>query len=394
MVDVNAPLLCVEQELAAFRAWAPSGLSLEAILFGRSASWLPEGVSLSRSAVSAGVIGSTAPSLSSALQLANARPPDALLVALASEPAPGWHEHLGSLPDFKAVTTFGAQPAAAVGQGVLGAPFHGQHLGLALRWLSCELHDRTWTCTCGAFRVLGRARACATCGSVALPRVVDVGGRELALTPSAHIYPHHLGRQLSFDAPPVEIEGVVADGPLTIEGIEATVRSGARRKSSGPVEAPLRSQPDRCAACAGPLVPPIKYEPPDPRRFCATCATSPLRCDFCDVPVGTVSSRWPDGRKACRECWTTAVNDVRVLESLADRASSWMLRTLNMNPGPCPVRFEHAAAIARLNGLPFSPQPGYTPRPIGFYVPPPAGGPLAFIEHGTPQGIAYGVVVH
>ena len=65
-----------------------------------------------------------------------------------------------------------------------------------------------------------------------------------------------------------------------------------------------------------------------------------------------------------------------------------------MAPGEYVVRFEHAAAIAAMHGVDFVPQPGHTARPIGFYVPPPLGGPLVYIEHGTPRAIAYGVLVH
>ncbi|MFT3706312.1 MAG: basic secretory protein-like protein [Archangium sp.] len=350
---------------------------------------MPSGVSLSTSKVTAGVGKPERPALAGALQLAASRPPDGLLFALASEPAPGWEKQLSGLTDFKAVVTW--RSLGASGRGLLGAPFVGDHLGLALRWLACELADRRWRCACGETRTLGEAAARCACE---LPRIVELAGRQVVLP--ARLFPHHLGRALSFEAAPTIVSTDVADGVMEIDGVRATVRraSSVSSRQRDPVEPPLRALIDRCAACENALTPPVTHDPPDPRRFCGKCASGGLRCDFCMVPVTEQTSRWPDGRKACRECWTTAINDRAVLEPLVTRAKEWMTSKLGMNPGDCPVRFEDAGQIARLHGSAFSVQRGYTARPVGFYAPPPIGGPFIVIEHGTPRGIAYGVLVH
>lgn len=347
--------------------------------------------------MTAGVGRPERPALAAALDLAASRPPDGLLVALASEPAPGWEKSVGSLTDFKAVVTW--KSLGASGRGQLGAPFVGEHFGLAVRWLACELADRRWTCACGATRTLGGANTCAQCGSTEQPRILELAGRQLVLTnftKRARVFPHHLGRPLSFETAPVLVESTVADGALVLEGVRALVRraSPASSRSRDPVEPPLRAATDRCAACERELTAPVLHDPPDPRRFCSRCASGGLCCDFCMVPVTEQTSRWPDGRKACRECWSTAINDQRVLDTLTTRAKEWMRSRLSMDPGECPVRFEDAGQIARLHGVSFSVQRGYTARPVGFYVPPPIGGPAIVIEHGTPRGIAYGVLVH
>ena len=68
---------------------------------------------------------------------------------------------------------------------------------------------------------------------------------------------------------------------------------------------------------------------------------------------------------------------------------------MNMILPDCPVGLEHAASIARMNGRTFVPQPGFTPRLIGFFAASLATGATAvFVEQGTPRSIAYGVVVH
>ena len=392
IADTRGPLAQLEGELAALSAWAPQPISVDVIVCGRTASWLPEGVSIANSAVTRAVGTSPSPALGDALRLAAARPPHALAVLLVGEPATPWADALQPMPDFKATVTLGPTPPAAVGQGLLGAPFRAEHLALGLRWLVCELLDRTWWCTCGALRVLGGFRACARCSSTTIPRHVELSGRVLALP--AYVFPHHLGRALAFDAPPIVLEATLPDGPLTLEAVTATIRSDAPAQASREIERPLRSEPDRCAGCEGALTPPITYAPPDPRRFCATCTVAPWRCDFCNTPLGLRGGNtWPDGRAACRECWATAVTDVGTLESLARRASAWLTNSMQLDPGPCPVRFEHAASIAAMSGRTFTPGPGHTARAVGFFAGPPVG-PLICIEHGTPRSIAYGVLVH
>ncbi len=396
LIDTNAPLAEVQRELVSFQRWAAevgTGVVLEVLAIGERASWLPEGVSLSSSAVS-GVRSEREPNLANALDLVASRDADAVLTVLAKEPRPGWHAHARALPDFRAVVGFGQPPPGALGQGALGAPFIGSHLALALRWLTCEFEDRSWVCACGVRRVLGVTAACSVCGATELPRVLDLAGRQLVLAPAARIHAHHLGKPLAFDAPPRVLDDTTPAGPVTIDGVNGVVRPAEPRPRKGPMEAAIAGSA-RCAGCDGPLIEPVRREPPDPRRFCATCVASSFRCDFCGVPVGEGGgSRWPDGRKACPVCWSSAVTDLRILDELVDRATGWMRRTLGMAVERCPVRFEHAAAICELNGLRFVPQPGLSPRPIGFYVPTAAGGPIICVEHGSPRAIAYGVVAH
>jgi hypothetical protein len=140
----------------------------------------------------------------------------------------------------------------------------------------------------------------------------------------------------------------------------------------------------------------VTHEPPDPRRFCGPCSSAEPRCDFCNVPVGPRGgTAWPDGRKACRDCWSTAVTSTEELASLAAMGRAWMKGRLGMETPECPLLLEHAAAIAKMHGFPFRPVAGFNPRPIGFFRKPVDGATSAvFIEHGTPRAIAYGVVAH
>ena len=394
ITDSAAPLAQLDREVQALKSWSPQPLVIEQIVFGRTASWLPEGVALANSAVTRSVGTSSTPALGDALRLIADRAPAAAIVVLAGEPDASWADAARALPDFRAAITFGASPPAAIGQGLLGAPFRPEHVALGLRWLLCELFDRSWGCECGALRVLGEAPSCARCGSAELPRHLELHGRTLVLAPNARVFPHHLGRPLSFDAAPVVIDETAVDGPVTIDGVRGTVRRGLPARASRKGERPLTAELDRCAACEGALTPPVLHSPPDPRRFCSACVSAPSRCDFCNTPLGARGGNvWPDGRAACRECWSTAVTDVSTLEGLARRAPAWLSQDMQLDPGPCPVHFEHAAAIGALTGRPFIPAAGHTARAIGFYARPPIG-PFLCIEHGTPQAIAYGVLVH
>jgi hypothetical protein len=356
------------------------------------------------SAVARGVGVVERPALGAALALADTRRANALLVALQVDPEPGWESALGASVGFRACVALSAEPARALGNGHLGAPFRGEHLGLALRWLTRELCDRTFACTCGAWRVYpdDRASPCDACGSPAdVPARLRIGERVILMTPGARVYPHHLGRPLDYQRPVRVLDDVARqEGTLDLEGVAARIRVGppspvlARARRFRPP--PLRASADRCAACEGPLLPPTRHEAPDPRWFCDPCVRAEPRCDFCCVPVGgRPRNVWPDGRKACADCWSTAVTSAGELARLAAMARAWMRKRLGMEMPDCPCSLEHAAAIAKMHGRTFAPAPGFNPRPTGFFRKQLAGNAEGiFLEHGTPRSMAYGVLAH
>jgi hypothetical protein len=409
LVDGSGPLDLVDREVASWRSWATEtslgDLVLARIVFGRRAGWVPDEVTLTAgSAVVRGAGVVERPALGDAITLADAGAADALLVALAGDPEPGWESALGASVGFRACVALSAEPARALGNGHLGAPFRSEHFGLALRWLTRELCDRTFACTCGAWRVYpdDRAAPCHACGAPAdVPARLRVGERVILMTPGARVYPHHLGRPLDYRRPIRVLDDVARrEGTLDIEGVVARIRVGppsqvpARARRFRPP--PLRALADRCAACEGPLLPPTSHEAPDPRWFCASCVQAEQRCDFCFVPVSkSPRNVWPDGRKACADCWSTAVTSAGELASLAAMARAWMQKRLQMEMPDCPCSLEHAAAIAKMHGRTFAPVPGFNPRPTGFYRKPFAGTAQGiFIEHGTPRSMAYGVLAH
>jgi hypothetical protein len=415
VLDARAPLDVVDREIGEWRTWAAESgvgdLALGRIVFGKGASWVPDDVSkLAGSAAARGAGNDPRPALREALELVAAHGADAAVTLLAGEPAPGWEGALTKPPNFRACVTMSPEPARALGRGYLGAAFRGEHLDLALRWVTRELYDRTWRCACGTVRVYPDdiEAPCAACGAASdLPPRLRIGDRVVLMTAGAQLFPHHVGRQLNFERPLRALDDVVPrDGTLDVDGVVAEIRTGRPARTHPPRSAhararrfrppPLRTTPDRCYACEGPLVPPVQHEAPDPRRFCFVCAAAEPRCDFCGVPVGTGGgNRWPDGRKACRDCWSTAVTTTEQLAALAAMGRTWLKERLSMETPDCPLYLDHAAAIARMHGRTFRPLAGFNPRPIGFFRKPVNGQTAAvFLEHGTPRGIAYGVVVH
>jgi hypothetical protein len=428
LVDGSASHDLVDREVASWRSWATdTDLVLARIVFGRRAGWVPDEVMLvAGSAVARGVGVVDRPALGEALALADARGADALVVALALDPEPGWESSLDASVRFRACVALSSEPARALGHGYLGAPFRGEHFGLALRWLTRELCDRTFACTCGAWRVYpdDATSPCPECDSPAdVPARLRIGERVILMTPGARVYPHHLGRPLDYERPVRVLDDVPRqEGTLDLEGVVATIRVrspsrvAARARRFRPP--PLRAFADRCAACEGPLVldggrppkppaagagsgcatnlPPTHHEAPDPRWFCGPCVHADPRCDFCLVPLGkTPRNVWPDGRKACADCWSTAVTSTGELASLAAMARAWMQKRLKMEMPDCPCSLEHAAAIAKMHGRTFAPLPGFNPRTTGFFRKPVAGNAQRiFLEHGTPRSMAYGVLAH
>ena len=415
LIDTRAPLGVVDREIEEWRRWAAQGgvrdLTLERIVFGARASWAPDDLTkLAGSAAARGVGTETRPALREALELVATHGADATVTLVVGEPAPGWESILTKPPHFRACVTMSQEPARALGRGYLGAPFRGEHLGLALRWITRELYDRTWRCACGALRAYPDDvdAPCVACGAAPeLPPRLRIGGRVVLMTPGAQIFPHHVGRQLDFERPLWSLDDVApCEGTLDVDGVVAEVRTGpptakghprpARSRAKRFRPAPLRGTPGQCYACEGPLAPPVQHEPPDPRRFCGVCAAAEPRCDFCNVPVGTRGGNsWPDGRKACRDCWSTGVTATEELSDLAAMGRAWMKERLSMETPDCPLYLEHAAAIARMHGRAFHPVAGFNARPIGFFRKPVEGQTAAvFLEHGTPRCIAYGVVAH
>jgi hypothetical protein len=407
LIDAASPLERVDEAIAGWRAWSlDMDLSAAIVVFGERASWAPEApAKLRGSAVVKGVGHSMRPALGDALaRVAERGRPNALVTVLAAEPAPGWHNALRDVgAPFRACVNVSREPAAAMGQGHLGAPFRGEHLGLALRWITRELHDRAWRCACGEVRVYprDRARPCAGCGSPPeVPPRLRVRDRIVLLTPGALLYPHHVGRPLDFEQPLASLDDVARrEGAVSIAGFDAEIRTGqlagaATRRVSRFRAPGIRTVHGKCHACDGALEPPVLHEPPDPRRFCSKCVAIEARCHFCGAPVGPRASVWPDGRSACRECWTTAVTDAHELEALARKARAWMKRRLGMVMPDCPLYFEHAAAIARMHGLSFRPHDAFYARPIGFFRKPIELAAAIFVEHGQPMSAAYGIVVH
>lgn len=402
LVDAGAPLDVVDVEIASLRNWAGVDASIAIVLFGERAGWVPPGSVLAGSAVARGIRKSSRPALDEALELAASSQPHAVATLLASEPRDGWQERVGAVPILECVT-IAREPPPAVGSGRLGALFRGEHLAIALRWIVRELVDRTWACACGEVRIYPDdvGEACPSCNAPSdVPPRLRVGERVVLLVPGARLYPHHVGGELAFDRVVAELDGVPRrDGEISIDGVTAQIRTSApaaieRKASLRFRPTPLRALGDRCDGCDGPLVPPVAHAPPDPRRFCARCVEGESRCDFCATPIGERASVWPDGRKACRDCWTTAMTRSEDLDSVAAMARAWMKKRLSMEMPDCPIRFEHAAAIARMHGRVFTAVKGFNARPIGFFRKPiyePAG---LFIEHPMPRSIAYGVVVH
>jgi hypothetical protein len=407
LIDAASPLDRVDKAIADWHAWSCSmDLSATVVVFGERASWAPgPPAKLRGTAVVKGVGPSASPALGDALaRVAERDRPDALLTILAGEPAPGWHYALRDLDTpFRACVNVSREPAAAMGQGHLGAPFRGEHLDLALRWITRELCDRSWRCACGEVRVYpqDRARPCSSCGSrPEVPPRLRVRDRIILLTPGALLYPHHVGKPLDFDQPLASLDEVARrDGTVSIAGFDAEMRTGqpraeARRRSSRFRAPGIRTVAGKCHACEGALEPPVLHQPPDPRRFCAKCGAIEARCDFCGAPIGARGNVWPDGRSACRECWTTAATDAPELEALGGKARAWMKRRLGMEMPDCPLHFEHAAAIARMHGLTFRPRDAFSARPIGFFRKPIEQTAAIFVEHGQPTSAAYGIVVH
>jgi hypothetical protein len=415
LVDAGAALDVIDREVREWRLWVgESGLrDLEVgrIAFGRRATWVPdEAMNLAGSAVIRGSGTDARPALHDALELAATHGADASVTLLAHEPAAGWDFEPTKQPHFRACVTMSRDPADALGRGYLGAPFRGEHLGLALRWVTRELYDRTWRCVCGSVRVypLDIEVPCGSCGAApVIPPRLRIGERVVLMTRGGRLYPHHLGQPLDFERPLLWLDPIVPrEGPLKVADAVVEIRTGqlppkaaARR---APARArrfrppPLRAAPDRCDACEGSLVAPVAHEPPDPRRYCAGCVAAEPRCDFCNVPVGARGGNaWPDGRKACRDCWSTAVTTAEEIEALAAMGRAWMKRRLAMDMPECPLRSEHAGAIARMHGRAFRPIGGFNARPIGFFRRPVGGETAAiFLEHGTPRSIAYGVLTH
>jgi hypothetical protein len=419
VVDSRGPLDAVGDAVLGLRAWAHEtgldDLAIGLVVFGRRATWIPDGstkgprTNLASSAAVRGVGVVPAPVLAGAFELVASAGADALVTMLASEPAPGWEEPLARIPArFRACVSLRPEPAAAVGRGHLGAPFRGEHLELALRWITRELYDRTWRCACGALRSypLAAASACDACQAPpAIPPRLRISDRVVLLNAGARLYPHHVGRALAFDAPLAELDAVLPaevrrDGVLTIAGVEAELRttqppSGTARRSPRFHPPRLIAVAGQCHACEGPLAGKVLHEPPDPRRFCSPCADAEPRCDFCMVPVGPAGGNaWPDGRKACRDCWTTAVTESVDLATLATQARAWMKKRLGMEMPDCPLHFEHAAMVARMQGNIFRAAPGFNARAIGFFRKPIDADAALFIEHGTPKSLTYGIVVH
>ena len=366
--------------LSDWTAWAAGlGWALESpvVLFGARAGWVGR---LDPASPSVRAIRAAAqPALGAAFErVAEAGWPDAIVVFLAGEPEAGWASTLAGRPTSTlSVVVTGPRLPAVVGQGQLGAPFRPEHAGLALRWVLCELRDRRRDVS-----------------EVLRVRTRDGGDRTIAWAPGAALFPHHRGEPLSFAAPLARYGGDVA-------ALDAVIGPPPARRRSREAAPPLRAVPGRCAACDGAVDGTSLHVAPDPRWFCAACVASPYRCDFCGVPVGSGGgSRWPDGRKACPACWSSAVTDARELASLAAAAARWLERRMDMATPTCSLRFEHAAAIAAAHGGSFRPEPGPTPRPLGAFV---RSGtlfglddarPLVFLEHGVPRAMAWGVVVH
>jgi hypothetical protein len=413
VLDAGAALDLVDREVEAWRQWAADNglfdLEIRRVVFGRRATWVPDEVTnLSGSATVRGAGTDPHPALREALELVAMGGADALVTLLVGEPTEGWETALTEAPHFRACVTMSQEPAGALGRGYLGPPFRREHLGLALRWLTRELYDRTWLCACGTVRAYPYdvEASCAACGAAPdLPPRLRIGERVILMTPGARVYPHHAGQPLQFERPLRLLDGVVPrEGTLDVGGVVAEIRVGPATDAPRPARArtprfrppPLRALRNQCDACEGPLVPPVLHEPPDPRRFCGTCVGAEPRCDFCNVPVGRhAGNAWPDGRKACRDCWSTAVTRTDELVSLAVMARTWMKQRLTMEAPDCPLHLEHAAAIARMQGRTFRPVAGFNARPIGFFRKPVDGNTTAiFLEHGTPRCIAYGVVAH
>jgi hypothetical protein len=334
-IDAGGPLEVVAREVDEWRQWATTGsmddLSAGIVVYGRRATWVPETTAtLAGSAAVRGAGVAPEPALHEALGLVAAAEPDALVTLLAREPASGWEDALGGVrAHFRACVNLSREPAGALGRGHLGAPFRGEHIALALRWVTRELYDRTWRCRCGAVRVYPNdlEGACSSCGAAAeVPPRLRIGDRVVLMTPNARLYPHHVGRPLAFDGPLAELDGIARRaGAVSIAGVDAEIRTEAPSPPA-PQAHPTRQRfrpprlhavPGQCHACDGALVGPALHRPPDPRRFCATCAAAEARCDFCNVPTGpTRGTTWPDGRTACRDCWTTAVTDAKALQAL------------------------------------------------------------------------------
>lgn len=394
LIDSSGPLARIERELAEWREWRAAHRfedSIGVIVYGERASWVPEAGTLPPS-----ILKNVGVAARPALKDAFERVVDAhaVVVLAAREPAVGWIEAAKSLgASFRAAVSLGETAVAAVGQGHLGAAFRGEHLGLCLRWLSCEVRDRTWVCVCGKVRVYGAA-----CCGAAMPPRLRIGKRVIVLGRRVALFAHHLGRPLAFDEPVFEIEEAVA-GEIVIDGVRGEIRVDTpqpKKRSRRFRPPPLRADSDRCHACKVSLATPALHRPPDPRRYCAGCVAEPGRCDFCAMPVGKRGGNvWPDGRTSCDDCWSTALGHAEELEELDVMGRAWMERKLGMRMPPCPLYLEHAAAIAEMHGDVFRPSADFTPRRIGFFRK--AQHPLGiavFIEHGTPRSIAYGVLVH
>jgi hypothetical protein len=409
LVDSSSPLDVVDSERSSWRDWRASesfDVSLGVVVFGSSASWLPDpDAPLVGSSVLEQVRTAHNPNLTAALAAAEAGPrAPALLSVLSREPTPGWERSgVAARFPFRACVSTARDPVGAIGSGHLGANFHFEHLGLALRWLACELRDRSYWCVCGRLHVYGSETGPCECGDrLQVPARIRVRGKVVLLTEGARLYPHHLGRPLDFSKTVASASDLPReDGEITIDGVRAEVRASSEVTRTPGRAGKFRAPPvvaDRtqCSACDGELVPPVHQHPPDPRRFCAKCVERGIGCDFCDVPVANPErTTWPDGRKACRACWNTSVTSAVELHHVSEQARRWLARRLGMTPANLPVHFEHAAQIARWYGRVFRPTRRFTPRTIGFFRRPIDGLTAAvYVEHGTPLSNLYGVLTH
>jgi len=423
LIDITAPEAAHRHLRAAVAAWRRWGdaltqeVSLEVLIYGARASWVVGQGGWAEGAPARAVATSGAPSLGAALALleGSARSPQALVLAMHREPAPGWEGALKS-PVAATLLSSPGEPPAAAGSGHLGAIYGAEHALEALQWATTHLRDRHWRCPCGEVHALG-----SPCERGTPPRL-RVGDRVLALYPGQRIFPHHLGRPLRFDEALAQVDAHPAgDGrlglrnltarpwrtsgkpcppgkavtlrhglTLTLDGVKAEVRATAPSTASAFRPTQVASD-GHCAACGGAVFPVGLQVPPDPRLFCQPCVTSGDACDTCSLPLGSRGVDWPDGRRVCRACYDSAITDIEDLTLISQWARRWLAENLAMHTEEVPLHFADAATIARMHGRTFVRRPGGTPREIGFYRLNP---PAIYVEYGCPRNEAFGLMVH
>lgn len=92
----------------------------------------------------------------------------------------------------------------------------------------------------------------------------------------------------------------------------------------------VRSDPDRCAACAGPLTAGYYTLIDRDERYCPRCIATRPRCATCGAPLGDNHWRLHDGRLQCNACHATAVYDPGLARAIFNETVAGVIAQLGL----------------------------------------------------------------